>query len=215
MRVLGSPARDPGPEFVADLVGADGRRTVLALDTYEAFGLLDGWLRRVFLPLLPDQALTIVVGREPPGRAWLTSPGWQGLVRQIPLGGLDDDDAARLLEALGLSPERSRRVVAPAPARRARARHQERLRSRALPAPPPITRSRNRPAIEQRQMARPALARGRRDPALAGDADGRLTREGRAREVLVATGAEPLFEPLSGVHARSLAAVRQPDVSGP
>ena len=64
-------------------------------------------------------------------------------------------------------------------------------------------------------MARPALARGRRDTALARDADGRLTREGRAREVLVATGAEPLFEPLSGVHARSLAAVRQPDVSGP
>ena len=107
---LGAQARDPGAEFVADLIGADGRRTVLALDTYETFGLMDAWMRRTFLPLLPEQALTIIAGREPPGRAWLTSPGWHGLLSEIRLDSLDDPDAVALLGALGLSGLPARRA---------------------------------------------------------------------------------------------------------
>ncbi|HSI31374.1 MAG TPA: ATP-binding protein, partial [Miltoncostaeaceae bacterium] len=45
--------------------GADGR-CVLALDTYETFGLMDSWLRQSFLPSLPDTAVTLIASREPP-----------------------------------------------------------------------------------------------------------------------------------------------------
>ena len=107
---LGVAAHDPDPAFVADLIGTDRRRTVIALDTYETFGLMDAWLRRTFLPLLPERVLTIVAGRRPPGPAWLTSPGWQGLVRQIPLSALDDAEAERLLAVLGLSEVAARRA---------------------------------------------------------------------------------------------------------
>lgn len=51
-----------------------------------------------------------MAGREPPGWGWLTSPGWQGLVRNVPLGALDDEDAARLVEALGLPAALARRA---------------------------------------------------------------------------------------------------------
>lgn len=101
---LGATAWDPSPEFTADLMALDDRRTVLALDSYESFRLLDSWLRRTFLPLLPEHALTIIAGRAPPGRAWLTAPGWRGLIAHIPLGPLEEADSLRLLGMHGVPP---------------------------------------------------------------------------------------------------------------
>ena len=63
------------------LLAADGRPAVLALDTYERFGLLDTWLRQALLPRLPETVLTLVAGRDAPATAWMTTPGWAGLVR--------------------------------------------------------------------------------------------------------------------------------------
>ena len=62
----------------AERLGAGGRRSVVALDTYEAFGLLDTWLRQTFLPRLPDTVLTVMAGREAPSAAWLNQPGLAG-----------------------------------------------------------------------------------------------------------------------------------------
>ena len=100
---LGSTASDPDMATVVELVGASEGRTVLALDTYERFGLLDTWLRQTFLPALPDSVLTIVAGRDGPGAAWLTAPGWIGLVCELRLTPLDQSESISLLRGRGLT----------------------------------------------------------------------------------------------------------------
>ena len=58
-------------------------RTVLALDTFETFGLMDTWLRQEFVPSLPDSVFIIINSRERPNAAWLTTPGWETLLHDI------------------------------------------------------------------------------------------------------------------------------------
>ena len=75
-------------EQMAERLGHLGQRVVLILDTYEVFRLMDTWLRRVFIPTLPDNVRVVLCGREAPVSAWLTSPEWEGLFRSIPMAGL-------------------------------------------------------------------------------------------------------------------------------
>lgn len=77
-------------------------RVVLALDSYERFGLLDTWLRQHLIPALPDNTRVYLVGRERPVSAWSTTPGWHELFDALELGSLPDADAIRLLERFGL-----------------------------------------------------------------------------------------------------------------
>ncbi|HXF35932.1 MAG TPA: ATP-binding protein [Actinomycetota bacterium] len=94
---LGSPdVPDPLP-----LLHHRGR-LVLLLDSYEAIGTLDGWLREQLLPGLPAGALTVIAGRHPPDAAWLRDPGWQQLLRAISLRNLGPEDARAFLEAAGV-----------------------------------------------------------------------------------------------------------------
>src|SRR5215831_15871656 len=44
---------------VATSLSDGGKRTLLVLDSYESFRLLDSWLRQVFLPSLGDSVRTI------------------------------------------------------------------------------------------------------------------------------------------------------------
>jgi Transcriptional regulatory protein, C terminal/AAA ATPase domain len=83
---------------------------VVTLDNYEVFRLLDTWLRQEFVPALPDTARLVLSGREPPLAAWLTSPELGGVVRIVPLGPLDEDDALHLLSDLGVSEPSARRM---------------------------------------------------------------------------------------------------------
>jgi len=78
-----------------------GERVVLSLDNYEVFRLMDTWLRQVFVPLLPENVRVLIVGRDMPAYTWLTTPGWQGLVRPIPLGSLSESESIKLLVASG------------------------------------------------------------------------------------------------------------------
>jgi class 3 adenylate cyclase len=104
---------EPTPRgFLAALEDAtqdspEAGRRLLALDTYETFGLLDAWLRQSFLPTQPASALTLIASRQPPSPAWLTSPGWSGLFHQIALRGLAPEEARALLRARGLTPEQA------------------------------------------------------------------------------------------------------------
>jgi hypothetical protein len=107
---LGVDRREPDLELVVDALRGAGRRTVLAFDTYETCGLIDGWVRQTFLPALPDTVLTIIAGRDPPSPAWLTTPGWQDLFHEIELRALPPDDAERMLTARGLDAPSARRV---------------------------------------------------------------------------------------------------------
>ena len=74
-----------------------GERVLLSLDNYEVFRLMDTWLRQTFMPLLPENVRVLIVGRDTPSYSWLTAPGWQGLVRTIPLGSLSENESISLL----------------------------------------------------------------------------------------------------------------------
>ena len=97
-------------EEAADRLGALGDQVVLALDTYEVFRLVDGWLHQVFAPALPDNVRLILVGREPPAAMWISAPGWYGLFTSLSLGPLADEHALALLRGAGLSASEARRV---------------------------------------------------------------------------------------------------------
>jgi hypothetical protein len=72
-------------------------RQVLLLDTYELMAPLDDWLRDEFLPHLPEQTLVVLAGRYPPSTVWRTDPGWQDLVRLVPLRNLNPDESRTYL----------------------------------------------------------------------------------------------------------------------
>jgi hypothetical protein len=93
-------------ERLANLPG----RVVIVLDSYEVFRFMDTWLRQVFVPTLGDNVGVIFSGRDPPFAAWLTAPGWQGLVRGLNLGPLAEDDALELLHRSGISDDAAPRI---------------------------------------------------------------------------------------------------------
>lgn len=68
-----------------DALAASAQRHVLLIDTYELFAPLDEWLREVFLPDVPGNVLVVTAGRNPKSSAWHADPGWQVLLREVPL----------------------------------------------------------------------------------------------------------------------------------
>ncbi len=103
-------AGDASLEVLSRHLGELDGTVVLVVDTYERLRLLDTWLRRSFVPALPASARLVVAGRYPPANRWLTRPGWEDLVATLRLGPLSDDAARRLLEAMGVEEDRSRRI---------------------------------------------------------------------------------------------------------
>lgn len=67
-------------------------RNAIVVDTYELLTPLDNWLREVFLPQLPEQTLIVLAGRNPLPPTWSADPGWQNLVRVVPLRNLTPDE---------------------------------------------------------------------------------------------------------------------------
>jgi class 3 adenylate cyclase len=107
---LGVPESEPDFAAVVTCLTEQKQRSVLALDTYETFGLMDTWLRQEFLPSMTENVFTIISGREAPNPAWLTTPGWSELFREIKLGELSREDALKMLESRGLEPDQIERV---------------------------------------------------------------------------------------------------------
>lgn len=97
---------DDAAERLANLRG----RVVIILDAYERLRFLDTWLRRAFVPAVGDDVGMIVCGRDPPYSAWLTAPGWQGLVRSVNLGPLAEDEALELLHRSGIGDDAAPRI---------------------------------------------------------------------------------------------------------
>jgi len=69
-------------------------RRVALIDTYETLAPLDGWLRDTFLPQLLENTLVVLAGRAPSSIAWHADPGWQTLIRTLPLRNLNRDENA-------------------------------------------------------------------------------------------------------------------------
>lgn len=94
---------DPGAALEAL---AQAERPVLLIDTFEALGPLDGWLRERFLPELPAGALVVIAGRNPPGPAWRGDAAWRSLMRSVSLRNLRPEESADYLRRRGVAPAR-------------------------------------------------------------------------------------------------------------
>lgn len=73
------------------------KHSVLLIDSYEDLGSLDEWMRNRFLPELPESVLVIIADRNPPSADWLADPGWQTLIRSIPLRNLAPEESRQFL----------------------------------------------------------------------------------------------------------------------
>ncbi|MFW0794594.1 ATP-binding protein [Gordonia sp. CPCC 205515] len=82
-----------------DGLTADG---VLIIDTFEAVGSLERWIRDEFLPGLPADCRVILAGRHPPAPQWRRDPAWRRLFVELPLRNLDPEDAVELLHRAGV-----------------------------------------------------------------------------------------------------------------
>jgi hypothetical protein len=76
------------PQSPLDALAARGERHVILIDTYETLVPLDGWLRETFLPEMPADTLMILAARHAPAPAWRADPGWQNLIKVVPLRNL-------------------------------------------------------------------------------------------------------------------------------
>jgi DNA-binding CsgD family transcriptional regulator len=82
----------------------------IVVDSYERFGVVDGWLRNQLLPSLPVRSTAVLVGRNPPNVAWRTAPGWRQLLVDVLLGPLTETAAAELVARKGLTGDRAERA---------------------------------------------------------------------------------------------------------
>ena len=87
------------------------RPLVIVLDSYELLGLLDAWLRQVFLSRLGKNVRLVLVSRFAPAPQWTETPEWRGSFRSLDLGPLDDVAAFDLLESLGADETRTRAIA--------------------------------------------------------------------------------------------------------
>ncbi len=96
--------------IVATSLSERAKRTLLFLDSYESFRLVDPWLRQDFLPSLGDNVRTILSGREPPRPAWRIAPAWRGLFDSMLLDTFSSEVALEYLASAGM-PEGSAREL--------------------------------------------------------------------------------------------------------
>jgi hypothetical protein len=80
-----------------DVLAERPGRHVLLIDTFEMLAPLDPWLRDVFLPQLGENTLVVLAGRYPLGAAWHADPGWQLLLRSLPLRNLSPEESRQFL----------------------------------------------------------------------------------------------------------------------
>ena len=81
-------------------------RLLILFDTYERMAGLDGFLRREVLPALPENAIVVIAGRQPPDPGWLEG-GWEEVVWTMALGPLTTHDSRRLVASYGVVDEES------------------------------------------------------------------------------------------------------------
>src|SRR5215472_4388304 len=104
----GSESEDSA--VVATSLSEKDERTLLVIDSYESFRLLDSWLRQVFLPSLGESVRTILSSREPPRTAWRIAPAWRGLFESMLLETFSPKLAIEYLTSEGV-PEGSAREL--------------------------------------------------------------------------------------------------------
>ncbi|MEK7255072.1 MAG: ATP-binding protein, partial [Bacteroidota bacterium] len=81
-----------------DVLAEMEKRVVLFIDSYERLSGIDDWMRKDFLPQLPDNVRTVMGGRKAPSGAFLADPGWQALMRVAQLRNFNPAESAAFLE---------------------------------------------------------------------------------------------------------------------
>ena len=104
-RVLDVPLGSAGD--AADALAALPGRTVIVLDPYERFRLLDTWVRLRLVPVLPAGVRILLADRDAPS-AW--SRDFGDVVRSLRLGSLAPEDALRALRQAGVEEALAERV---------------------------------------------------------------------------------------------------------
>lgn len=106
--ILSSPFE--GTDVIAAIDKHKGN-VVLFIDTFEKLKPLDDWLRMDFMPELPGNVITVIAGRTPLSTNWKTDPGWQSLIKHIPLLELTADESKQLLRRKNIPEENIQRIV--------------------------------------------------------------------------------------------------------
>ncbi|MFW6051510.1 MAG: ATP-binding protein [Myxococcota bacterium] len=87
---------------------------LLIIDSFEALGAIEGWLRECFLPNLPDDVRVVSLGRAPLSTDWTGDRGWRTLAAQIELLPLSGEESHRYLEGQSVDPALREQIVAAA-----------------------------------------------------------------------------------------------------
>lgn len=101
----------PAPASPIEFLAAQSHRHVLLIDTYETLAPLDRWLRRVFLPQLPDNVLIVLAGRDSLSSAWRADPGWQPLIRTLSLRNLNPEESRAYLTKREIPAEQHQAIL--------------------------------------------------------------------------------------------------------
>jgi hypothetical protein len=88
-------------DFVDQLGGTT--RTVVLLDHWDAFRLLDAWFRLEVVPRLPPNVSLVAAGQHPPTSGWRASSSPSAPVRGLLLGPLSREDSLRLAAQEGVT----------------------------------------------------------------------------------------------------------------
>ncbi|MFN8456060.1 MAG: ATP-binding protein [Anaerolineae bacterium] len=99
------------PDSPLQALAVRPQRQVILIDTYEKFGPLDSWLREVFLPELPADTLVVAAGQNPLSRGWSADPGWQSLVRAVPLRNFSPEESRDYLTRREVPAEQHRAIL--------------------------------------------------------------------------------------------------------
>lgn len=87
----------PFPEVVSGALTdvIDAERPLIIIDSFELVSSLEGYLRDVVVPGLPDRALVVIASRVRPSRSWFDG-GWDTVVAARQLDGLDHAEVRQL-----------------------------------------------------------------------------------------------------------------------
>ena len=79
----------------------DHERTLVVIDSYEMISSLDGWLREVVIPELPDSTIVVFGSRQRPSPGWFEG-GWDAVFESLALDGLSVRELEAIAQASGV-----------------------------------------------------------------------------------------------------------------
>ena len=87
------------------------KRRILFIDTFEVLISLEHWLYNSFFASLSDQIIIVLAGRNGPSSIWSSNPGWQSVIKKMPLRNLSPDEIRTYLFKTGVPEEHHNPVV--------------------------------------------------------------------------------------------------------